>query len=527
MISPDQNNKTHIFNSVLFSGILWTICLIAILSTIWIPNYLPFTDYPVHLSLIQVSDIPARAEPIAADRFETNWWTPYAFPYYMARIIAIIFPIEITGKILLSLYLILTPLSTARLLKSLNKPPVLALATFPLLINFNLSWGFVPFLISIPLMLESINQCIRFIRTPLTYRWILFSSALVLLFFTHLFALLIALVLCAGITVGSLIYERKTAFLCLIAMVPALLITFFWRSTLKFSESDLFFLQKGVRYSPVIKKLQFFSDFIISGDPGTTSRLIFSVFIILLIIRAIPSKKLSNNCIQPSRQNKIINLSSLSLLISICMFYIFCPYSWLTAVWLFNRVAFLIPIMFLTMLPRKGRIPFPLWSITVSALTVWLCCHTTLRHLNFNTEIIQGIEVINQIPPGKSVRYIPSNPRSAFSDHEPYEHFGQYYQIHRNGYIFNPFATLIHLPVRYIPYWLMKFEGFQPGAIHVDKQLKTDLKFDSHEYFLLRLSPVDTPERIAALFLKSKHQLPELISQKGPWILLRKPGIAH
>jgi len=516
-----QIDKTSFGSSKLLIAILFVISLSAIVCTIWIPDYLPFTDYPVHLALIQ----EAAGNTDVLDRFETNWWTPYALPYYFAALINRYLSIELTGKILLLLYFFMTPLITMRLLGSLDKPRYFGLAVFPLLLNFNLSWGFLPFLFSIPLMLESVNQTIRFIKSPSVYRWLSSALLFVILFFTHLFALLIALWLCLGMLAGSLLKlkpERKTIMLSLTSSIPSILLIVLWRISLNFSQSDMIFLKKGIRFSPVLTKLKYFPEFVISGDPGYTFRYIFGGIIILLLLCFIPGRSENNLDIKHKNSNSKVSFIGLSLFVSISLVYFICPYSLLTAVWLFNRLAFLIPLLFLTILPANGLISEKPWSIAIVLLTVTLSCTALQRHISFSNESRLGIDVIQQIPSDQTLRYIPSSARSRFCDHEPYEHFGQYYKILKNGFVFNPFATLVHIPIRYSDRWLKKFEGFQPGAMHSKNQLITNLRFDSHDYFLLRRSPEDTPENIAALFRRTGKPVPNFICQNGPWILLKK-----
>nr|HPQ41606.1 hypothetical protein [bacterium] len=187
-------------------GILaWILCLAAVCMAIWIPDYLPFTDYPVHLALIRAAGIPGRAQPLTVDYYDTDWFTPYTIPYQLGRWMTAVIPLEITGKLLLTLYLLLTPLAMARLLSQLGKPRILALGMIPLLFNFNLSWGFLPFLLVIPMTLETAGRAIHFLVHPDTRRWLLLALMFSLVFFTHLFGLITAMVgMIFGIPSGRL-----------------------------------------------------------------------------------------------------------------------------------------------------------------------------------------------------------------------------------------------------------------------------------------------------------------------------------
>lgn len=500
--------------------ITWLVCLTAVCITIWIPDYLPFTDYPVHLSLIQSAGIPGHVTPLTLDYFETQWFTPYVIPYQLGRFLAAAIPLETTGKVLLTLYLLLTPLAFARLLRSLNKPAILALGILPLLFNFNLSWGFLPFLLAVPLIFETTVRAIRYLDTPGLLNWIALSVCFLLLFFTHLFGMITAGVLVIGAAIASLHRRRRQAFLCLTAGIPAAVLTLLWQQTLVFSKSDAVFLSKGIRFAPLSLKIRFFPDYIVSGDPSRTGWIILGLFSLIILFRALPVSS-------PDAPPETLSLRgpvAAGMLSALVVFYLICPYSWLTAVWLFHRLAFMIPAFVICMLPIHSRCSRSAWILMISAVTIWLGLTTVERYRLFNLEAVSGAKILHQIPPGRSLRYIPVNSRSRFTDHNPYEHFGQYYMIHQNGFVLNPFATLVHMPVKYRRSRMRAFEGFRQGVVREDGRFHTDLRWDIHEYYLIRIGPGDTPEAVASLFHGVPSSPPDLIARQGPWILLRKAG---
>lgn len=508
------------------SLVVWCICFTCILSVIWIPDYLPFTDYPVHLSLIQVSGIPGQAAPVISDAYQQDWFTPYSLTYYLGRMPAALFSLETTGKILLSIYLLMTPLIFRRLLILLSKPGDLALASIPLLLNFNVSWGFLPFLLSIPLILESLVRMISFTRSTNRRNFLLTAIVLIILFFTHLFGLLIALALIAFILIARTMFIDHRAFRLVLPVIPVLGLVAIWRLTLQFSQSDAFFLAKGFRFASLTHKFKFFPTFVFSGDPGWFAFQFFIVFLLILLLRALPVRKTDGSHISMTK-TVIASLSNPCwiLFIGISFIYLICPYNWLTAVWLFNRLAFFIPLFGILLLPSSSRMPSYAWSSLMVLLICWFSFQYTGRFLSFSQEAARGIQAIRQLPPGQALRYIPSNPRSIHSDHEPYEHFGHYYQHHQNGCVFNPFAVLVHLPIRYTDQQMNELDGFSAGAHHVDQQLTTDLMYEQNQYFLIRLSPWDSPDRVMNLFSQSGHPLPELIYTDAPWILLRRQDL--
>ncbi|MBN1879062.1 hypothetical protein JW823_03035 [bacterium] len=534
MIRMNPLTKTTAYSGITrISGeyLCLVILTVSMLIPLWTPDLLPFTDYPVHLALVQAAGSPGRAQSQSAERFETHWFTPYAIPYQVMRWIAVISPIETAGKLLLSVYLIATPLLFIRLFRALGKPGYLALPVFLMLYNFNIYWGFLPFLTAIPLLIEIMTQSVSIARNPSGRRIFLLTSLFIILFFTHLFALLIGIACCVSTSLIGAWKGKKISLLMLLCPIPALCITLVWRMTLQFNSADQYFLRKGIRMAPFSLKFRFLPDYIISGDPGWTSRIIFFILLVMIGLRLIPRKKMGND--GSNMRDHVVLMDSnsgtnkrlaLGLVVTIWLLYFICPYSWLTAVWLFNRLAFLAAALTLTLLPSDSRFSRQAWIMGITLSGIILSWTITDRHLAFDREARSGLGTLHRIPPGERLRFLPFNARSAYCDHTPYEHFGQYYQLHQNGSIYNPFAVLTHMPIRYARQWMATEASFRPEIRRTNSGIEADLAVNRNDYFLIRLSPDDTPDKIGRLFLEQLHQLPDIVYQESSWLLLARSG---
>jgi hypothetical protein len=508
------------------------ICLVCILLPIWCAGILPFTDYPVHLALIQAVDLSGKTPAVLADRYETNWFSPYSGAYLLARLITWFFSVETTGRILLTLYLLATPLFFFRFMHTFGKPAYLAFPIFVLVYNFNLSWGFLPFLTGIPLMIESLTQTLLFQEKPSRKRGLCLGIVFVLLFFTHIFAFLIGSGLLVCASVFSLVSGKKTGGTALVPLVPAALLAFIWRSTLVLTDADAYFLDKGIRFAPLGLKFRFFADYCISGYPGGISHLIFACLVILILLRflPVPAGRITRNgrgYIQsqnPGKTHPPVNRYGLLFVTAIWLIYLACPYSWLTAVWLFNRTAFLAMAFTLLLLPRFSRFPPVFFMLGSTVLCLWLSFYSVRCYISFSDEARKGRDIIQLIPPEKSLRYIAFNPRSSFADHAPYSHFGQYYSIDRNGFVHNPFAVLTHVPIRYRAEYRAVESGFRPEIFRNGTDIKVDTAFDRTDYFLVRMSPAESPENTARFLSPGPSHLLEPVHHQKEWVLLKKPG---
>lgn len=530
-LSSTIRSKTISFEHGVFLTCL-CICLFFILLPVWRADILPFTDYPVHLTLVQALDLSGKTPAALADRYETNWFSPYSGTYLLARIITRFFSVETTGRLLLTLYLLATPLLFFRFIRTLGKPAFLAFPFFVLMYNFNLSWGFLPFLTAIPLLIESLTQSMLFLDKPSWKRGIILGFFFILLFFTHIFSLLIGSVLLVCASVFSLMSDKKTGGVVLVPVIPAILLALIWRSTLVLTDADAYFLDKGIRFAPLGLKFRFFPDYCISGYPGRIPHLIFAGLVILLMLRFLPAPSghtalNGQGYILPRNPDETYlpgNRYGLMFAVAIWLIYLVCPYSWLTAVWLFNRTAFLAMAFILLLLPRSSRCPPVVFTLGSTALCIWLSLYTVRCYISFSDEARKGRDIIQLIPPEQSLRYIAFNPRSAFTDHAPYSHFGQYYSIDGNGFVHNPFAVLTHVPVRYRAEYRAVESGFRPEVLRDGNHITVDTAFERTDYFLVRTSPSDSPEH-AARFLSPDplHPLEPVHHQDG-WILLKKPG---
>src|SRR5262249_44191650 len=88
---------------------------------------------------------------------------PGALHYWLIHVFMYVLPVEIAGKVFLSLYLILFPLSVLTLARTLGRSPWLALGAFPLAFNRNWAYGYGGYLFSPCLALVALSALLRFL----------------------------------------------------------------------------------------------------------------------------------------------------------------------------------------------------------------------------------------------------------------------------------------------------------------------------------------------------------------------------
>ncbi|UCF06818.1 MAG: hypothetical protein JSV33_07285 [bacterium] len=155
----------------------------------------PFIDLPNHLAAATIHrHLNEPGTNFAA------YYLPDLFPkpnVFHALFCSIpLFPsVESANRAFLALYAVLLPLSLLLVIARLGGNRWFSLLSFPLLYNYNLSWGFVGFAFSIPIVFFFLYLLIEHLRDgSIWYRYVA-SILMVFLFFVHALAAIFASVL--------------------------------------------------------------------------------------------------------------------------------------------------------------------------------------------------------------------------------------------------------------------------------------------------------------------------------------------
>ena len=148
---------------------------------------LPFTDLPNHLSaatVVKYYDEPGNEfnkfydipDKIKSNTFHLYFTSSFLFP-----------TVEFGNKIYYILYVILFPLSILAVIKKLNGDIRYSLFSFFFLWNFEVSFGFVGYTLSVPFLILLILFLVDFFETP-TYKYTFYL--MILFIFNRQFTLL-------------------------------------------------------------------------------------------------------------------------------------------------------------------------------------------------------------------------------------------------------------------------------------------------------------------------------------------------
>lgn len=205
------------------------VAAISLMATVpvWLARYPPLVDLPQHMA--QIALLRNLHDPGFgfAQLFEVHWFTPYLIGYMAVYVLAPLLGLMTAGKVVLSAALAGLPVGTALLLEETGGDAFWAVLTIPCMYGFSYEWGFLNFLVAVPIGLAFLVVIMRNLRVPQPRGQILAAILAALLFFSH--ALMFALsALAAG---AYVLLESRNVRRTARAMLPVaclLPIAVFW-----------------------------------------------------------------------------------------------------------------------------------------------------------------------------------------------------------------------------------------------------------------------------------------------------------
>ena len=165
---------------------MWVTVISAIATIpVWLPVFPPMVDLPQHAAQVAMLRELSRPGFPYRDLFEVNWFTPYLFGYVLVDGLSALIGIVAACKLVVAISVAGLPIATAVLLAETGGDSVWALLAVPAMYGFNYQWGFLNFLVAIPLGLLFLALVFRVSRAPSRAGWIQIGLAINALFFCH------------------------------------------------------------------------------------------------------------------------------------------------------------------------------------------------------------------------------------------------------------------------------------------------------------------------------------------------------
>jgi len=177
--------------------LLFVACSAALALVPVVPAYLPLVDFPQHVALHSIwNNIHDPAFNLGG-RFRVTLATPYALPHLAAHVAAKVLGAEGGLRLVLLLSLLAFPWAALALFRAFGRPGEIALAAFPAALSFVYWYGFVSYVVSLPLVLLGVAWARRCAASGRMRDFFLLAALGLLTVATHAFALLVLLLLAA------------------------------------------------------------------------------------------------------------------------------------------------------------------------------------------------------------------------------------------------------------------------------------------------------------------------------------------
>lgn len=207
---------------------LLIVAIVSVLATIpvWLPEFPPMTDLPQHAAQVVMLRVIAHHAFPYRQLFQINWFTPYLVGYLLVYALTGVLGIVAACKLVVALAIAGIPIATAVLILETDGDPLWALLAVPAMYGFDYQWGFLNFLVAVPLGLLFLALVFRVTDAPSRRGWIAIAVAINALFFCHAM-----IALACGAAAGIIIllrapnaHSRLIRLLPLASVIPVMVV---------------------------------------------------------------------------------------------------------------------------------------------------------------------------------------------------------------------------------------------------------------------------------------------------------------
>jgi hypothetical protein len=480
------------------SNVAFSAALLLAVLPLWLTDYLPLVDVPQQAAQIATLHELLRGNAFYTAEFSINWFTPYLTGDALLFLFSSILPMMTATKVVLSLAVIGVPWMTGVLLREIGGDERLRWLAIPGAYSVGLYWGFIVYVIAVPIALGLLLLTIRFEREPNWRKGLGIAAYSVLLLFSHIMALgFAALLSLSYIAARNLATPKRGATLALPYTAPLPLIALWMTRVL---EADA-----AVQNAPTVHGglrahlATLFAQ--LSGLDATT-------FLINLVVASFVLLGPMIAGLKPSRAPE----RWLPLGVGLCVYFAFPSFAQNTA-FLYERLAVFIAPLWLMAWDRAPQPSRRLAGIALVTLAVW--SGITLTRFAILGEVRSTFDtVLKTIEPGKRLASLPlDNATPAFAN-PVLLHYGAWYQALYGGITDMSFATTHPSIVRYRDQQRPRV-GERVAANPLSFEWTRD-GGDTYDYYLVCAS-----EDVAELIFKDRVTSVELVAKQGPWWLYR------
>lgn len=446
---------------------LW-VAVIASMVPLWLADLLPFQDLPQHLAAVRT--IHSLDDPfygLSKYHVVDLARTQYLSWYLALDWLTYLMPLETANRVVLSAYVAAVPLSVFALLRAVGRDPAACLLAAPLAFNVYLYMGFGNYVMALPMVLWGLALLVRLLDSWHPRRALGLALLVVVIFYTHVQALLMYLGLAAIVVfVRAPGLHPRHWWRPASHVLPTLGLLGWWmsQSLILASGADWTAGHGGrnttdtkVRFDPLMARLEATPKQLLdvfTDDKDELLLLSWAALMIVVLLLGWRRGQAATNAPTPAkRPNWRAILRARLPLVLVCasaVVYVLSPISYK---WIWPISHRLVPLVALLAVVAVGFVTMPgrrtLLIIPATALAI-AASMTHVDHIKrFNKEAGPILEVVRAADPGKRLVGLMFDRDSAVINRSPYLHFAQYYVVERGGMANFSFANMPQSPVVY------------------------------------------------------------------------------
>lgn len=480
------------------NGLFGLFAVLAIIP-IWLPPFPPLIDLPQHAAQIASLHALLNGDNAMAAVFRIDWFTPYLGGMLLLYLASCALPLIMAAKLVVSLAVIALPVVTGMLLRAVGGDERLKWLAIPAGYSFAFYWGFLSFLVAVPLSLLLLWLTVPYERSLSFHRALGIAAFSLLLFFFHIIALGFgALIALAWIVARN--YRQPARLLrCAAPFTAPLPLMAFWVFNL--FQNNATVGEAPLSYGPLHLKLAVLFNQL-AGLDGMFFGVNLLVAATLALLPLLAGYRISS---KPERW--------LPLLVGLIVYFSF-PGEAANTSFIYHRVAVYLVPLWLLLWDRPAQLR-PVWLLLIiGAIGIWIGVNAG-RFSAFARDSMAFSSVLAKASPGKTMASLPLCKWTPHFAYPVYFHFASWYQAVRGGIADRSFAGSYPNLVRYR----------DPNARRVGQYISLrPIDFDwtqdggaRYDYFLV----CATTDVTAPLFKRHANDV-ELIARNGAWWLYQR-----
>lgn len=490
-VIPAEGRVSNAEKSTTSQTSVWILLATSVLALlpVWIPSYPPMVDLPQHAAQVALLHNLQNADFAYSALFHLNWFTPYLLGYLLIYLFTPLFGIIAACKLVVSLFVVGFPLSTALLLRSVDVDVFWAILCIPCTYGFAYQWGFLNFVIAAPLGIVFFWFVMRSPPTPPLRSATLLAISTIGLFFCH--ALICAFFgICAVLYLLAVARSVKATAIRIMPLTAVLPIALLWvRRTLSHPaakrpiiwdlnwhdtvESYYASLSQELHFtSPGWGRVSGFFPRLLGVTPSWRSVCIGMALFLLPFCAGLRFHK------------RLAMWMPFLLCIAVLLW---CPHAVFGTEFVYQRFTMFAVPLFLLLLREPSVSPKMVLAIRsmALALVVVLIASAAQRAVAFSRETRGFQEALSHMQPGQRVLSLVFDHEDGISIAPTFLHFPSWYAAQKQGVV-DPSAAMMH------PELVVYRPGRTPDAVlwdfewHPDEFSWNDYSGEQYHYFVVR-----------------------------------------